>query len=103
VQPLRQIFLRQRTPGALLSPLLWSRLDGAAWPDQALSRSLSLACARAEVPRFGVAWWRQGAASITKEKFTLRERANIELAAGLGPEAGGAGDGDGDGDSGGEG
>ncbi|KAJ3464901.1 hypothetical protein MRS44_009687 [Fusarium solani] len=57
VPPLRQVFLRQRKPGALLSP----------------------AYARAEVPQFQVAWWRQAAASITKEKFSAKERANFDL------------------------
>ncbi|KAI8676079.1 hypothetical protein NCS56_00494800 [Fusarium sp. Ph1] len=55
VPPLRQVFLRQRKPGALLSPYLWSSLDGE------------------------VAWWRQAAASITKEKFSAKERANFDL------------------------
>ncbi|KAJ3459958.1 hypothetical protein MRS44_016031 [Fusarium solani] len=38
-----------------------------------------VACARAEVPQFQVAWWRQAAASITKEKFSAKERANFDL------------------------
>jgi hypothetical protein len=79
VQPLRQIFLRQVKPGALLSPYLWSSLDGEVWQDQAVSKWLSRACARAQVPRFKAAWWRQAAASITKEKFTAKERANFNL------------------------
>ena len=28
VQPLRQVFLRQREPKALISPYLWTTLDG---------------------------------------------------------------------------
>ncbi|KFA66734.1 hypothetical protein S40285_09771, partial [Stachybotrys chlorohalonatus IBT 40285] len=79
VQPLRLVFLQETRPGKLLSPHLFSTLDGAVWPDEKLSRCLSQACARAEVPSFKVAWWRQVAASITKEKFTARERANFQL------------------------
>ncbi|KJK86579.1 hypothetical protein H633G_09581, partial [Metarhizium anisopliae BRIP 53284] len=40
---------------------------------------LSQACLRAEVPEFKVAWWRQAAASITKEKFTPKEQANFNM------------------------
>ena len=49
-------------------------------------RCLGRACARAEVPAFKVAWWRQAAASITKEKFTPREQANFPLGEILAPE-----------------
>jgi superfamily II DNA or RNA helicase len=101
VQPLRQTFLRQAEPGALLSPLLWSRADGSPWPDQALGQCLSRACARAEVPPFGVAWWRQAAASITKEKFTPQEQASLRAAGagsdGYGEGGGGGGEGEGEG------
>ena len=79
VQPLRQIFLRQVQPGGLLSPYLFSTLDGTVWRDEMVSKCLSQACARAEVPEFKVAWWRQAAASITKEKFSPKERANFHL------------------------
>ncbi|KAI5455819.1 hypothetical protein BGZ63DRAFT_349718, partial [Mariannaea sp. PMI_226] len=79
VQPLRQTFLRQVKPGALLSPYLWSTLDGEVWRDETVSKCLSQACGRAQVPKFKVAWWRQVAASITKEKFTAKERANFNL------------------------
>ncbi|KAH6960097.1 hypothetical protein BKA56DRAFT_662594 [Ilyonectria sp. MPI-CAGE-AT-0026] len=79
VQPLRQVFLRQSKPGALLSPYLWSSLDGEVWRDTTVSSCLRKACARAEVPQFQVAWWRQAAASITKEKFSAKERANFDL------------------------
>ncbi|KAF4449203.1 telomere-associated recq helicase [Fusarium austroafricanum] len=41
---------------------------------------LQRACTRAEVPQFQVAWWRQVAASITKEKFSAREQANFDIA-----------------------
>ncbi|KAH6975566.1 telomere-associated recQ-like helicase [Ilyonectria destructans] len=52
VPPLRQVFLRQRKPGALLSPHLWSKLDGEVWRDLTVSSCLRKACARAEVPQF---------------------------------------------------
>lgn len=80
VAPLRQIFLRQSSPDALLSPYLWSTLDGQVWKDDAVSSCLRKACTRAEVPPLQVAWWRQVAASITKEKFGARERANFDHA-----------------------
>ncbi|KAH6959554.1 hypothetical protein BKA56DRAFT_449155, partial [Ilyonectria sp. MPI-CAGE-AT-0026] len=79
VQPLRQTFLRQVKPGALLSPYLWSTLDGEVWRDELVSKCMSQACGRAQVPKFKVAWWRQVAASITKEKFTPKERANFNM------------------------
>ncbi|OBT60238.1 hypothetical protein VE03_10596 [Pseudogymnoascus sp. 23342-1-I1] len=37
VIPLRQMFLRQQTPGALISPYLWSKLDGTVWADDTLA------------------------------------------------------------------
>lgn len=80
VLPLRQLFLRQQTtPRSLLSPYLWATLDGAVWPDGALSRCLSKACARAKVPRLQVANWRQISVSICKEKFSPKERASFDL------------------------
>lgn len=79
VPPLRQVFLRQSKPGALISPYLWSKLDGEIWRDSTVSSCLRKACARAEVPQFQVAWWRQAAASITKEKFGAKERANFDM------------------------
>jgi hypothetical protein len=79
VQPLRQVFLRQQSPHALLSPFLWAKLDGAVWKDSKASSYIGRACARAEVPRFQIAWWRQVTASITQEKFGTRERANFNL------------------------
>ena len=48
------------------------------WRDETVSKCLQQACARAEVPAFKVAWWRQAAASITKEKFTPGKRANFD-------------------------
>lgn len=80
VQPLRLLFLRQTAPGSLLSLYLFSNLDGSVWGDDKVSQCLSRACARAEVPEFKVAWWRQVAASITKEKFTKAEKANFDMA-----------------------
>ncbi|WAO87449.1 Hypothetical protein NCS54_00475800 [Fusarium falciforme] len=44
-----------------------------------ISSCLRKAYARAEVPQFQVAWWRQAATSITKEKFSAKERANFDL------------------------
>jgi hypothetical protein len=79
VPNLRQVFLRQSKPGALLSPYLWSKPGGEVWEDQAVSSCLYRACARAKVPQFQVAWWRQVAASITKEKFSGKEQANFGL------------------------
>jgi hypothetical protein len=79
VLPLRQAFLRQSKPGALLSPYLWSKLGGEVWRDGMVSSCLRRACVRAEVPQFQVAWWRQVAASITKEKFSASEQANFDM------------------------
>ncbi|KAG7404059.1 putative ankyrin repeat protein [Fusarium oxysporum f. sp. rapae] len=79
VLPLRQAFLRQSKPGARLSPYLWSKLGGEVWRDGMVSSCLRRACMRAEVPQFQVAWWRQVAASITKEKFSAREQANFDM------------------------
>lgn len=79
VLPLRQTFLRQQTPGALVSPCLWAHLHDSVWPDDALSRCLGKACARARVPRLHTSNWRQLAAAITKEKFSPKERANFDL------------------------
>jgi superfamily II DNA or RNA helicase len=79
VPHLRQVFLRQNEPGALLSPYLWTKPGGPVWEDHMVSSCLQKASARAKVPKFGVAWWRQVAASITKEKFSAKEQANFEL------------------------
>jgi hypothetical protein len=79
VLPLRQLFLRQQTLGALISPYLWAKLDGTVWADGTLSACLTKACARAKVPRLHTSNWRQFAASITKEKFSVKERANFDL------------------------
>lgn len=95
VVPLRQLFLRRQAAAAarakrkrgedgrplplLLSPYLWSALDGTVWPDESLTRCLRSACARARVPQLNVSQWRQFAAAITKEKFSGAERANFDL------------------------
>ena len=86
VLPLRQMFLRQRTPSALISPYLWSKLDGSVFPDGTLSTCLGKACARAMVPRLQVSNWRQISASICKEKFSAKEQANFDLGLGSGQE-----------------
>jgi Lhr-like helicase len=86
VNPLRQLFLRQQTPGALLSPYLWAKLDGTVWADGMLSACLKKACTRAQVPQFQTAWWRQVAASITKEKFAAKDRANFDLEENMGED-----------------
>ncbi|KAF7880786.1 uncharacterized protein EAF01_000538 [Botrytis porri] len=79
VIPLRQIFLRQENPTALISPYLWSNLQGTVWVDGVISTCLRKACKRAQVSILHTSNWRQFAASITKEKFTTREQANFDL------------------------
>ena len=86
VLPLRQMFLRQQTPGALISPYLWAKLDGSVWADRSISTCLAKACAYAKVPRLHMSNWRQFAASITKEKFSAKEQANFDLEAHLGED-----------------
>jgi len=86
VLPLRQLFLRQQAPGTLISPYLWAKLDGTVWADGMLSTCLRKACTRAKVPSLHTSNWRQFAASITKEKFTAKERANFDLGDGLGED-----------------
>ena len=82
--PLRQLFLRQQKPGALISPYLWATLDGSVWPDGTVSACLTKACTRAKVPRLHTSNWRQFAASISKEKFSAKERANFDFEDNLG-------------------
>jgi hypothetical protein len=79
VLPLRQLFLRQQTPDALISPYLWAKLDGTIWADGKVSTCLHKACVRAKVPSLHTSNWRQFAATITKEKFSVKERANFAL------------------------
>jgi hypothetical protein len=68
VLPLRERFLRQTSPKALLSPYLWEK-DGKVWPEGHLSRYLEEASVRACVPRLHVANWRQITVAIVKTKF----------------------------------
>ena len=68
VLPLRQIFLRQVSPKALLSPYIWEK-DGKIWPEGHLSRYLEEASVRACVPRLHIANWRQITVAIVKTKF----------------------------------
>ena len=51
-----------------------------------LSTYLRKACTRAKVPSLHTSNWRQFTASITKEKFTAKERANFDLGDGLGED-----------------
>jgi hypothetical protein len=77
--PLRQLFLRQQTLGALISPYLWAKLDGTVWANGTLSACLTKACARAKVPWLHTSNWRQFLATICKEKFSIKEKANFDL------------------------
>jgi hypothetical protein len=83
---MRQLFLRQKTPGALISPYLWAKLEGTVWANGTLSACLTKTCARAKVPRLHTSNWRQFAASITKEKFSVKERANFDVEGGIGED-----------------
>ena len=47
---------------------------------------MTKACARAKVLRLYTSNWRQFAASITKEKFSIKERANFDLKEGVGED-----------------
>lgn len=51
VIPLRQLFLRQQKPGALIFPYLWAKLDGSVWPNRTISACLTKACTRTKIPR----------------------------------------------------
>ncbi|KAM3088999.1 hypothetical protein ACMFMG_000617 [Clarireedia jacksonii] len=55
-------------------------LDGTVWADGTLSACLIKACTCAQVPRLHISNWRQLAASITKEKFSAKERTKFDLA-----------------------
>lgn len=68
VIPLRQLFLRQSSPKALLTPFLWEK-DGKVWAEGQLSRCLEEATTRACIPRLHVANWRQITVAIVKTKF----------------------------------
>lgn len=68
VSHLRQIFLRQISSTALLSPFLWEK-EGKVWPEGKLSRCLEEACVRAQIPRLHISNWRQMTVAIVKTKF----------------------------------
>jgi hypothetical protein len=68
VLPLRERFLQQSSPKALLSPYLWEK-DRKVWPEGHLSRYLEEASVRGCVPRLHVANWRQITVAIVKTKF----------------------------------
>ena len=68
VVPLRQTFLRQSAPHAVISPYLWWK-DGKVWPDNRLTHCMKQACVRASIPRIGIAIWRQMTVTIVKTKF----------------------------------
>ncbi|KAM0720756.1 hypothetical protein Q7P37_004893 [Cladosporium fusiforme] len=68
IMPLRERFLRQKSPGQLLSPYLWEK-EGKVWPEGQLTRNMEESSARACVPRLHVANWRQISVAIVKTKF----------------------------------
>ena len=86
VLPLRQLFLRQQTLGALISLYLWAKLDGTVWADGTLSACLWKAYTQVKVPCLHTSNWRQFVASITKEKFSAKERANFDLKDSIGED-----------------
>jgi hypothetical protein len=53
------------------------------WANGTLSACLTKACARAKVPCLYTSNWRQFAASITKEKFSIKEQVNFNLKDGI--------------------
>jgi len=77
VPPLRQIFLRQQKPKALISSYLWATLDGKVWPDGTVTKCLQRACVRAKISRLHTLNWRHLSAAICKEKFSVRDYANF--------------------------
>ncbi|TVY12548.1 hypothetical protein LARI1_G009653, partial [Lachnellula arida] len=68
VIPLRQIFLRQSAPHAVISPYLWWK-NGKVWADNRLTQCMKQACVRASTPKIGIAIWRQMTVTIAKTKF----------------------------------
>jgi hypothetical protein len=68
VIPLRQIFLRQSAPHAVISPYLWWK-NGKVWADNRLTQCMKQACVRASTPKIGIAIWRQMTVTIVKTKF----------------------------------
>jgi Orsellinic acid/F9775 biosynthesis cluster protein D/Helicase conserved C-terminal domain/DEAD/DEAH box helicase len=75
VLPLRQIFLRQRKPKEVISPYLWSTLEGQVWPDGTVFKCLTRACIRAKIARLHTLNWRHLSAAICKEKFSGKDYA----------------------------
>ncbi|PVH71402.1 hypothetical protein DL98DRAFT_596991 [Cadophora sp. DSE1049] len=68
VIPLRQVFLRQSAPHAVMPPyFLWK--DGKVWADNRLTQCMEQACTRVSIPRLHIADWRQMTVSIVKTKF----------------------------------
>jgi hypothetical protein len=61
----------------LCQPYETCLIGGEVWRDGTVSSCLW--STRAEVPQFQVAWWRQVAASITKEKFSASEQATFDM------------------------
>jgi len=68
VLPLRERFLRQSSPQALLSPLLRER-GRDIWSEGRLSACLEAACVRATVPRLHVSSWRQITVAVVNTRF----------------------------------
>lgn len=68
VQPLRQIFLRQASPKAILSPYLFEE-GGKVWSDSKLTRCLEQSSTRAGIARLHISNWRQMTVAIVKTKF----------------------------------
>ena len=68
VQPLRQEFLTQNSPGQTLSPYLWEK-GGEVWDDTKVSTALERASVAAQAPKLKVATWRQFTVAIVKAKF----------------------------------
>jgi hypothetical protein len=77
VVPLRQAFLRQSSPRAIMSAYLWWK-DGAVWVDNRLTRCMEQACVQAKVPRLHIANWRQMTVNIVETKFAGKDLACFE-------------------------
>ena len=56
------------------------------WVNKTLSACLRKACTRAKVPCLHTSNWRQFTALITKEKFSIKERANFDLKESVGED-----------------
>lgn len=83
VLPLRQLFLRQQTLGALISLYLQAKLDRMVQANGTLSAYLCKAYTWAKVLGLYIFNQWQFAASITKEKFSAKEQANFDLEEGI--------------------